>query len=233
MLYPYEREALHKAHTQLVSNRLAVWTSGNASMRLPNPNMILIKPSGVLYEDLTPNSYIVVGTDGKVVENGALSTKLTVNGIEIIGDLYKPSTDTLAHCYLYRKDPMIHAVVHTHSPAATAMAARRASILCCTTEQADNFGMCIPCAPLVEIGDESMGIEGYTAMSAEGTKACLLANHGVLTVGADLREAVRHAVMVEHIAQIACYHRGLGIALSVPQVKSCFERYHTSYGQHT
>ena len=93
-------------NAELPRHNLVAWTSGNVSARDPETGFVVIKPSGIRYEDLTPESMVVVDLDGKVVEGK-----------------YKPSSDTLAHVYVYRHRPDVNGVVHTHSTFATAWAA--------------------------------------------------------------------------------------------------------------
>lgn len=216
MLFPYQREELHWAHMQLVKNGLVAWTSGNCSMRLPGTNMIAIKPSGVLYEDLTPSHYIIMGIDSETVE----------------GEL-KPSTDTASHLYVYRHAPAFNAIVHTHSPAATAWSTLGRGIPCFLTEIADVFGTEIPCAKFSEIGTEALGMAANSAMVTNNCLgATLLQNHGVLTCGASLKEAVRNAVLVEHAASILIkLNDRKFLKLTKKQAQECFERYSANYGQ--
>src|SRR5512134_2208976 len=99
------REEECAMHAELPKNNLVAWTSGNISARDPKSNLVVIKPSGVKFPDLTPENMVVVDVDGKVVEGE-----------------YKPSSDTASHCYVYRHMPDVNGVVHTHSRYATAFA---------------------------------------------------------------------------------------------------------------
>ena len=125
---------------ELPKNNLVVWTGGNISARDPESGLVVIKPSGVRYEDLTPNLMVVVDMEGKIVE----------------GDL-KPSSDTASHLYIYRHREDINGVVHTHSRYATAFAAVGKSIPVYLTAQGDEFGCEIPCAGFALIGGEEIG----------------------------------------------------------------------------
>src|SRR4030065_420404 len=100
------RQQLHLLHAELPKNNLVTWTSGNISRRDPETGWVAIKPSGVMYPDLTPESMVVLDLDGNIVE-GTL----------------KPSSDTATHLYIYRQRPDVNGIVHTHSPFATAFAA--------------------------------------------------------------------------------------------------------------
>ena len=127
-------------HAELTRYRLVVWTAGNVSARVPGADLMVIKPSGVSYEDLTADSMVVCDLYGVAVE----------------GDL-KPSSDTAAHAYVYRAMPEVGGVVHTHSPYATAWAARGEPIPCVLTAQADEFGGEIPVGPFALIGGDDIG----------------------------------------------------------------------------
>jgi len=208
------REQLQWAHEQLVKNKLIAWTSGNCSVRF-GPEAILIKPSGVMYEDLTEDNYVLVGMDGEYPEGP------------------KPSTDTASHLYIYRHIEDIGAIVHTHSPAAVACSVYGKTLEATTTEFADNFGPLVPCAEYAEIGSEAMGAAAVKAMKDNyQARAVLLANHGVLTFGGDLREAIKRAVMLEHCCDIMLRARQFETirALTVGEAWSCHSRYQ-SYGQ--
>jgi L-ribulose-5-phosphate 4-epimerase len=100
------REIVSDLHAELPRNGLVVWTSGNVSARVPGADLMVIKPSGVGYDDLTPESMVVCDLDGSPVSDG-----------------YTPSSDTATHAYIYRHMPEVGGVVHTHSTYATAWAA--------------------------------------------------------------------------------------------------------------
>jgi len=117
-------ETVCALHAELVRNNLVAWTSGNVSARLSGSDLMVIKPSGVSYDDLTPASMVVCDLDGQPVSANGLS----------------PSSDTATHAYIYRHLPGVGAVVHTHSTYATAWAARGEPIPCVITAMADEFG---------------------------------------------------------------------------------------------
>ena len=134
------RETLWSLHLELPKNELVKWTGGNVSARDPETGYVVIKPSGVRYEDMMPEDMVIVDLDGDVIE----------------GDL-KPSSDTLSHLYIYRHRPDVGGVVHTHSPYATAFAAVGKPIPVCLTAIADEFGGPIPCGGFALIGSEAIG----------------------------------------------------------------------------
>ena len=212
------RETVAALHAELTRYQLVVWTAGNVSARVPGEDLMVIKPSGVSYEDLTPDSMVVCDLDGALVE----------------GDL-KPSSDTAAHAYVYRAMPEVGGVVHTHSPYATAWAACGEPIPCVLTAQADEFGGEIPIGPFALIGNDDIGRGIVETLSAHRSTAVLMRNHGVFTIGVDARAAVKAAVMCESVAHTVHLARQLGEPLPIPPecVDALFDRYHSVYGQLT
>jgi L-ribulose-5-phosphate 4-epimerase len=210
------RTDVAKLHELLVRYGLVVWTGGNISGRVPGADLFVIKPSGVEYDDLTPQNMIVCDLDGAVVDG-----------------LHAPSSDTAAHAYVYRNLPMVDGVVHTHSTYATAWAARGEAIPCVLTGQADEFGGEIPVGPFAVIGDESIGAGIVATLARHRSRAVLMQNHGVFTIGASPRDAVKAAVMAEDVARTVHIARQLGEVIPIPQEKvdALFDRYQNVYGQ--
>lgn len=212
------RQRLAELHQELVRYQLVAWTGGNVSARARGPRgeVMVIKPSGVSYAALTPESMIVCDLDGAVLE-GNLS----------------PSSDTAAHAYVYRHRPDVGGVVHTHSPYACAWAARREEIPCVLTAMADEFGGPIPVGPFAIIGDDSIGRGVVTTLEGHRSPAVLMANHGVFTIGRDATNAVKAAVMCEDVARGVHLARQLGDPVPIPPeaVDRLYERYQHSYGQ--
>lgn len=210
------REEVARLHQELPKNNLVAWTSGNVSARDPETGLVVIKPSGVKYEDLTAETMVVVDLDGNVVEGN-----------------FKPSSDTASHCYLYRHMPEVNGVVHTHSRYATAFAILGREIPCVTTAMGDEFGGPIPCGGFALIGGEAIGEKAYEVLRDSRSPACLLQNHGVFAVGDSAEAAVKAAVMTEDNAAIVWTALQLGEALPIAQedVDRLYERYQTAYGQ--
>ncbi len=203
-------------HSQLVRYNLVIWTGGNISGRVPGEELFVIKPSGVEYDDLTAQNMILCDLDGTVVEGE-----------------HSPSSDTAAHAYVYRNMPHVGGIVHTHSTYATAWAARGEAIPCVITGQADEFGGEIPVGPFAIIGDDSIGRGIVATLSGHRSRAVLMQNHGVFTIGANPRDAVKAAVMVEDVARTTHIARQLGYPIPIPQesVDALFARYQNVYGQ--
>ena len=210
------RESVARLHTELTRNELVVWTAGNISARVPGEDLMVIKPSGVSYDDLTADTMVVTDLHGKLV-HGELA----------------PSSDTAAHAYVYRHLPEIGGVVHTHSTYATAWAARGEPIPCVLTMIADEFGGEIPVGPFALIGDDSIGRGIVETLRATRSPAVLMRNHGPFTVGANARAAVKAAVMLEDVARTVHFARQLGTPDVIDQqhVDRLYARYQNVYGQ--
>ena len=207
-------------HAQLIRYNLVIWTGGNISGRVPGADLFVIKPSGVDYDDLRPDNMILCTLDGKAVPDTP-------------GSDGSPSSDTAAHAYVYRNMSHVNGVVHTHSTYATAWAARGEPVPCVITGQADEFGGDIPIGPFAIIGDESIG-EGIVAtLTGHRSRAVLMQNHGVFTIGTSPRDAVKAAIMAEDVARTVHIARQLGDTIPIPQEKidALFDRYQNVYGQ--
>jgi len=205
---------LWKLHLELPKNGLVSWTGGNVSARDPETNLVVIKPSGVMYEDLRPEDLVVVDLEGAIIE-GSLA----------------PSSDTASHLYIYRHRPDLNGIAHTHSPYATAFAALGRAIPVYLTAIADEFGGPIPCAGFALIGGEEIGQQVVAHIGR--SPAVLLKNHGVFTVGASARVAVKAAVMTEEVARTVWYALQLGTPdeIAPDDVARLHQRYINVYGQ--
>ncbi|WP_441247605.1 L-ribulose-5-phosphate 4-epimerase [Kitasatospora sp. McL0602] len=210
------RRQVSDLHLELVRYGLVVWTAGNVSARVPGYDLLVIKPSGVSYDELSPENMILCDLDGKVVEGG-----------------YSPSSDTAAHAYVYRHMPEVGGVVHTHSTYACAWAARGEAVPCVLTAMADEFGAEIPVGPFALIGDDSIGKGIVETLSGHRSPAVLMKSHGVFTIGKDAKAAVKAAVMCEDVARTVHISRQLGEPLPIAQadIDSLNYRYQNVYGQ--
>ena len=214
------REQVSSLHQQLVLNELVTWTGGNVSGRVPGADLFVIKPSGVMYPELTPANMIVCDLDGNKIPGEPGSER-------------NPSSDTAAHAYVYRNMPAVGGVVHTHSTYATAWAARGEAIPCVITAMADEFGGPIPVGPFAIIGDDSIGRGIVATLDGHRSRAVLMQNHGVFTIGKDAKDAVKAAVMCEDVARTVHIARQGGELIPIPQeaIDALFDRYQNVYGQ--
>jgi L-ribulose-5-phosphate 4-epimerase len=210
------RRTVAALHDVLVRNGLVAWTSGNISARVPGADLMVIKPSGVAYAELTPESMVLCDLAGTRV-----------------GGVFSPSSDTASHAYIYRHMPHVGGVVHTHSRYATAWAARGEPVPCVITAMADEFGGEIPLGPFAPIGGVEIGRAVVSTLSGHRSPAVLLRSHGVFTIGATPAEAVKAAVMCEDAACTVHLARTLGALtpLAQDQIDALYQRYQTEYGQ--
>jgi L-ribulose-5-phosphate 4-epimerase len=197
MLLKELRTAVLDANLELVKAGLVLYTFGNASGVDREQGLVVIKPSGVDYDDLRPEHMVVTDLHGKIVE----------------GDL-KPSSDLDTHTLLYREFPTIGAVVHTHSEYATSFAQAGMAIPALGTTHADYFYGSVPCtAPLT---DEAIGaryvhetgmaiVEQFRATGTDplAVPACLVAGHAPFAWGTDAHDAAHNAVVLEYCAKMA------------------------------
>jgi len=210
------REQVARLHDELPAHGLVSWTGGNISGRVPGLDLFVIKPSGVRYADLTPESMVVCDLHGIVVD-GSL----------------RPSSDAAAHAYIYRHMPQVGGVVHTHSPYATAWAVVGEPIPCVLTAMADEFGGEIPIGPFARIGDDAIGEGVVRTLAGHRSRAVLMRGHGVFTIGPDATAAVKAAVMCEDVARTVHLARELGPVspLSDDDIDALYTRYQKVYGQ--
>ena len=210
------RSEVATLHAELPRWGLVVWTAGNVSARVPDHDLLVIKPSGVAYDQLSPEAMVVCDLDGNLVDGDG-----------------SPSSDTAAHAYVYRHLPQVGGVVHTHSTYATAWAARGEPIPCVLTMMADEFGGDIPIGPFALIGDDSIGRGIVDTIQNHRSPAVLMRNHGPFTIGRTAREAVKAAVMCEEVARTTHIARQLGEPLPIDgtDIDSLYARYQNAYGQ--
>jgi L-ribulose-5-phosphate 4-epimerase len=210
------RAEVAELHRELTRYELVIWTAGNVSARVPDRDLLVIKPSGVSYDALTPEAMVVTDLRGELVDGE-----------------HSPSSDTAAHAYVYRHMPEVGGVVHTHSTYATAWAARAEPIPCVLTMIADEFGGEVPVGPFALIGDDSIGRGIVETLRGSRSKGVLMAGHGPFTVGKDARSAVKAAVMLEDVARTVHIARQLGTPNPLAQndIDSLHHRYQNVYGQ--
>jgi L-ribulose-5-phosphate 4-epimerase len=208
------RTELVRLHLELPKSGLVSWTSGNISARVGED--MLIKASGVMFEELLPEHMVRCNFEGKALEAR-----------------YKPSSDTATHGYIYRHMPEVGGIVHTHSPYATAWAANAREIPCFLTAMADEFGGPIPCGGFALIGGEEIGREVVRVLTGHRSPAIILQNHGVLALGKTAKAALKAAVMCEDVARTAFIAMQLGDPKPISQsdIDKLYDRYANAYGQ--
>jgi len=195
------KKAVYEANMELPRRGLVTYTWGNVSAIDRETGLVVIKPSGVDYENLTPDDLVVLNLDGEIVE-GKLN----------------PSSDTKTHLELYKAFPQLGGIVHTHSPYAVAWAQAGEDIPCYGTTHADYFYGPIPCArhltqeELDEDYEKNTGkviIEEFTARNIDpvAVPAVICHSHGPFTWGKNAAQAVYHAVVLEEVAKMAAYTR--------------------------
>jgi L-ribulose-5-phosphate 4-epimerase len=177
---------------------------------------MVIKPSGVPFDELTPATMVVCDLFGAPIEEGL-----------------SPSSDAATHGYVYRHRPDVGAVAHTHSPYATAWAVRGEAIPCVLTAMADEFGGAIPIGPFALIGDAAIGAAIVQTLDGQRSPAVLMRSHGVFTVGPTPSDAIKAAVMCEDVARTVHLARQLGepVPLAEEDIDALYLRYQTVYGQ--
>jgi len=229
--YQHIQQEAYEANMQLPKLGLVLFTFGNVSAADRNLGVFAIKPSGVAYEDLTPEKMVIVDFEGKTVE----------------GNL-RPSSDTLTHAVLYKHWQKIGGIVHTHSTYATAWAQSQRDIPIFGTTHADYNTVDIPCAPPMddemikgnyeyETGFQIMNCFKANDLKYEEVEMVLVGNHAPFTWGKDASKAVHNSAVLECIAKMALLTEQINF--NAPRLKDAlvqkhFERKHgpdSYYGQ--
>lgn len=188
------KEKVLRANLDLVKHGLVIFTWGNVSAIDRASGLVVIKPSGVSYDDMKASDMVVVDLEGHVVE----------------GDL-RPSSDTPTHLVLYKAFPEIGGIVHTHSTFATAWAQAGLDIEPLGTTHADYFHGPVPCTPDMTVAqiegnyEEETGnviVKTFKKLNPVHTPAVLVKNHGPFAWGKDAAEAVYHAKVLEEVAKM-------------------------------
>jgi L-ribulose-5-phosphate 4-epimerase len=209
------RKEVAKANKLLPETGLVTMHSGNASGYDPESGMLVIKPSGMDYDRITPESLVQVN----------------VNTGEVIGSGLRPSVDLPHHLYLYRNISGLRGIIHTHSNYATAFAAVGKPVPLVLTAIADEFGAEIPCAPYVDNEEEHIG-EAIIKFRNRAP-AILMGNHGVFAWGDSPKSALKAAVMTEDVAKTVWLAMQIGHPKPIPpeEAEKWYDRYHNRYGQ--
>jgi L-ribulose-5-phosphate 4-epimerase len=222
------KHIVFRANLDLVKHGLVLFTWGNVSAVDRSRGLVVIKPSGVAYDDMSADDMVVVDLEGSVVEGK-----------------YKPSSDTATHLALYRAFAGAGGVVHTHSTYATAWAQAGCDIPNIGTTQADYFSQAIPCTRAMT--DEEIGgayeletgnviVERFANINPAHVPAALVKNHGPFAWGNDAADAVHNAVVLEQVAKMACLSCAINPKLTINPalIKKHFYRKHgpgAYYGQ--
>jgi L-ribulose-5-phosphate 4-epimerase len=213
MLEALKEEVCAQNH-ELPANGLVVGSGGNVSGRDPETGLIVIKPSGVKFAKLTPDTMVVVDIDGNVIEGAT-----------------KPSVDTGVHLYIYKHRDDVRGVAHTHSPYASSFAARGERIPAVLTPITHMLGRDVPCSRYATPGEVDTGSAIIEA--ADGGYAALVKAHGVFTMGKSATEAtsiamyLEEAAMTTHLAML----RGPVEELPQEEIDRCFAWFLKNYGQ--
>lgn len=213
MLEALKEEVCAQNH-ELPANGLVVGSGGNVSGRDPETGLIVIKPSGVKFAKLTPDTMVVVDIDGNIIEGSA-----------------KPSVDTGVHLYIYKHRDDVRGVAHTHSPYASSFAARGERIPAVMTPITHMLGRDVPCSRYATPGEVDTGAAIIEA--ADGGYAALVKAHGVFTMGKSATEAasiamyLEEAAMTTHLAML----RGPVEELPQEEIDRCFAWFRQNYGQ--
>lgn len=222
------KEKVFRANLEIVQHGLVIFTWGNVSAIDRESNLIVIKPSGVSYDDMKAEHMVVVDLEGNVVE----------------GDL-KPSSDTATHIELYKAFPNIGGIVHTHSTYATAWAQAGCDIPNIGTTHADYFSESIPCTRDMtqqEVEGEyeketgTVIIEIFNEINPDFVPGVIVKNHGPFSWGKDAHDAVHNAVVMEQVAKMAfiAYSVNPDLTMNEHLIKKHFYRKHgpnAYYGQ--
>lgn len=183
MTVPQMKEAVCRWARQCYEEKLFAGTSGNLSVYDKEAGVMAITPTSVAYEAITPEDMSVIRLDGTVLEGP-----------------YRPSSEWRMHAAVYQAKPEVSAIIHTHSPYATAFAVNNRGIPTILIEMVPFLGGDVPLAKFAVPGTRAVGDEAVKVL-AERT-GCLLANHGVLAIGASLEQAHIRAVYIEDAAKI-------------------------------
>ena len=207
------KDAVFDGNLALPAHGLVTWTSGNLSARDTETGLVVIKPSGLRYEQMRAADMVVVDLDGRIVEG--------TRG---------PSSDTSSHLGVYKNRDDVRSIVHTHSTYATAFAATNTPIPCVLTAIADEFNGPVPVGAYAAIGGDAIGEE--IVRSIGQSPAILMRQHGVFTIGPSIEAAIKAAVMVEDVARTVAIAMRIGTVEVLPdeEIASNNLRYRERYG---
>ncbi|MCY4151563.1 MAG: L-ribulose-5-phosphate 4-epimerase [Aestuariivita sp.] len=213
MLEALKDEVCEQNH-ELPRNNLVVGSGGNVSARDPETGFVVIKPSGIKFAHLAPDTMVVVNLEGNVIEG-----------------TMKPSVDTGIHLYIYRHRDDVFGIAHTHSPYASSFAARGERIPAILTPITHILGRDVPCSQYATPGEVDTG--RAVLETAEGGSAVLVKAHGVFTMGKSATEATNIAIYLEEAAKTTHLAMIHGPVEEIPQeeIDRCYNWFQKNYGQ--
>ncbi len=212
-MYLEEKKELVEYGKKMSAEGLSSGTSGNLSIYLKEEGVVLITPSGIGYFDTTPEDIVVMDLEGNIIEGTR-----------------KPSSEWHLHTLFYKNKPEARAVVHTHSKFCTTLATLRMPIKAVHYVIADAGTNEVPCAPYRRYGTEELA--KVAVESAKESNAVLLANHGIVVCGKNLKSAYGLAKGMEYVAEIQVTAMSVGepVVLSKEEMDEVLEGFKT-YGQ--
>lgn len=199
MKYPELRRQVLKTAQEILAARMVTGTWGNVSLRVPGEELLIITPSGMEYEKLQPEDMVLVDFSRQVKEGS-----------------YRPSIETPMHLAIYQNRPDVNAVVHVHSPYATAFAVAGKSIPVILEETAQAVGHVIEVVPYARCGSMLLASQVVDTLGSSG-RVVLLAMHGMVGVGTDIRDALKVCYVTEKTAMVALLALQLGPLPSLDQ----------------
>jgi len=214
-MFENEKKEMLECALKLDRYGLIALSGGNVSMRVGD-GLFIVTPSGMIYDEMSPDDMLVVDTDRHIVEGTR-----------------KASVDTGALLYIFNHMPKVNAVIHTHQPYATGLGLVMDEIPCNLSTMANAVEGPCHVAPYGDPGSESMGVQ---AVSAIGNQlAVVLKHHGVIAVGRDLRQAMFSCVYLEEAAKTVSVALSTGLPMTTmtqAQIDEAIAVFHR-YGQHT
>lgn len=214
MLLEKLRKEVLEASLNLLKYNLVTLTGGNVSGRDTETGYIAITPSGMDYEKLSPEDIVIIDIEGNVIDGK-----------------WKPSVDTNDHLYIYKHKSDVNSIIHTHSTYASCFAMLNTEIPCATTTLANEVGGAVPVAKYSPVASGEIGPSVVEAIG--DMRGCLLANHGVITVGPSVRHALVAAVMLEDGAKSYLLAKSIGEPVLLPEseIQKAREVFFNIYGQ--
>lgn len=207
------RTAVLNTSLRLVQERLVYGSQGNVSARDGESNAIAITPSAIPYKDLRPEDICIVDLQGNVVEGA-----------------WKPTSELLLHLAIYQQYPAVRAVIHSHAPYASVFAVAREPLPVALSESAMVLGSVLPLAPYARPGSSELA--QITASTLQDAMGAIMANHGLITIGRDLDQALQASLAAEANARAVILARAMGkqeAALDPSEAASLHEAFLRTY----